>query len=254
MSDKKIIFIDDSKSFITKSIMNNVIKAKHDCELIEMSVNAIEHVKNSIGGYVIYNIGSVDSVNQMALTYLRDVCLELDCIVVFMGYSEDIEAVRGDLFNAEMCREFYRPLNAQDIAEKIVEMVEGSPEGMGKKHVLVVDDSGTMLTTIQTWLSGKYRVSVVNSAVNAFTFLARQVPDLILLDYEMPVCSGAKFLEMLRENTETQNIPVIFLTGKGDAESVKSVLALKPAGYLLKTMPKEHIIGEIDAFFERSKM
>ena len=251
--NKKLIFIDDTKSFITKSIMNNLAKSGHQSELIDMSVKSIERVKEVIGGYVFFNIPNVDSVNSMALTYLRDVCKEKDFVVGFMGYEEDILKIRSGLFPDDMCKDFPRPINAQQVTEEILRMVEDNPEGMTKKHILVVDDSGTMLTTIQNWLSGKYRVSVVNSAMNAITFLAKQHPDLILLDYEMPVCSGPQFLEMLRADVTTESIPVIFLTGKGDVESVKSVLSLKPAGYLLKTMPKEHIISEVNAFFDKQK-
>ncbi|MBP3754916.1 MAG: hypothetical protein J6I66_08665 [Lachnospiraceae bacterium] len=58
---------------------------------------------------------------------------------------------------------------------------------------------------------------------------------------------------MLRNDVESADIPVIFLTGRDDAESVKSVLALKPAGYILKSLPKEKIVGEVDAFFARKK-
>lgn len=69
----------------------------------------------------------------------------------------------------------------------------------------------------------------------------------------MPVCSGQQFLEMIRAEVSTSMIPVIFLTVKGDKESVKSVLALKPAGYLLKTMAAEQIVESIDNFFEKNK-
>ena len=41
--------------------------------------------------------------------------------------------------------------------------------------------------------------------------------------------------------------------GRDDAESVRSVLALKPAGYLLKSLPKEKIVAEVDAFFAKKK-
>lgn len=69
----------------------------------------------------------------------------------------------------------------------------------------------------------------------------------------MPVCSGQQFLEMIRAEVSTSMIPVIFLTAKGDKESVKSVLALKPAGYLLKTMAAEQIVESIDNFFEKTR-
>ena len=116
-----------------------------------------------------------------------------------------------------------------------------------------MDDSGQMLRTIKGWLEGKYRVSMVNSAVNAITFLSTNTPDLILLDYEMPVCSGPQMLGMIRAEVTTESIPVIFLTSKGDRESVSKVLSLKPQGYLLKTMPPEDIIASIDGFFAKQK-
>ena len=48
----------------------------------------------------------------------------------------------------------------------------------------------------------------------AIKYLALNIPDLILLDYEMPIVDGRQFMQMIREDTEFQNIPIIFLTGK----------------------------------------
>ena len=59
---------------------------------------------------------------------------------------------------------------------------------------------------------------------------------------------------MIRSDVDCSDVPVIFLTGKDDAASVKSVLSLKPAGYLLKSQPKETIVSEIDSFFNRNKI
>ena len=55
---------------------------------------------------------------------------------------------------------------------------------------------------------------------------------------------------MIRSDKDIADIPVMFLTGKGDRESVKKVKALKPQGYLLKTMPEDFIINMVDEFFE----
>ena len=73
------------------------------------------------------------------------------------------------------------------------------------------------------------------------------------LDYEMPVTSGPQVLEMIRSETKTDTIPVIFLTGKGDRESVLKVLALKPDGYLLKSMEKAALLKSLEEFFEKKK-
>ena len=87
----------------------------------------------------------------------------------------------------------------------------------------------------------------------AITFLAKNEIDLILLDYEMPITTGPQVLEMLRSEENTAKIPVMFLTNKGDKESVMNVLGLKPEKYLLKTMSKSELLGQIDEFFEKEK-
>jgi CheY-like chemotaxis protein len=73
--------------------------------------------------------------------------------------------------------------------------------------------------------------------------------DLILLDYEMPVISGPQVFQMLREDPDTKDIPVMFLTVKSDKESVMKVLSLKPTNYLLKTRPPKELVATIDEFF-----
>jgi DNA-binding NarL/FixJ family response regulator len=78
-------------------------------------------------------------------------------------------------------------------------------------------------------------------------------PDLVLLDYEMPVCNGKQTLEMLRSAKEFAKIPVIFLTGRDDPQLVRELLSLKPAGYLLKYLKPDEIKEKIDAFCAKLK-
>ena len=59
---------------------------------------------------------------------------------------------------------------------------------------------------------------------------------------------------MMRSEPETSDIPVMFLTAKGDRESVMKVLDLKPEGYLLKTMKPAEIIESLETFFEKQKI
>ena len=65
----------------------------------------------------------------------------------------------------------------------------------------------------------------------------------------MPVTSGPKVLEMLRSDTETSSIPVIFLTGKSDRDSVLKVVALKPEGYFLKDIQRTELLEKLEEFF-----
>lgn len=117
------------------------------------------------------------------------------------------------------------------------------------KHVLVVDDDARMLRAVKNWLQDNYKVSIVNSGLAAMAFLEKQIPDIVLLDYEMPVFSGVQTLELMRKDKRLINVPVFFLTGVSDKEKVKDVVLLKPQGYILKGITREQLIQKLDAFF-----
>ena len=121
------------------------------------------------------------------------------------------------------------------------------------KKVLVVDDSGAVLRSVKGWLEHKYQVILANSGTMAIKYLSTNRPDLVLLDYEMPILNGRQVLEMMRSEDEFKDIPVIFLTGKNDVETIRQVLELKPEGYILKSTKPEHIIKTIDDFFAKQK-
>lgn len=133
-------------------------------------------------------------------------------------------------------------------AETVKEAAQKDPK---KKRILVVDDDGTMLRTIKAMLEQDYEVAVAISGSQAMTSIGRKKPDLILLDYEMPVCDGRMTLEMIRADEDLQDIPVLFLTAVNDRENVEAVLKLKPAGYLLKPPVKGRLFEEIRRILDR---
>ena len=118
-----------------------------------------------------------------------------------------------------------------------------------KKTILIVDDDITYMRTVYEWLKDSYHVGMAASGVQAISYLAKNKADLVLLDYEMPIANGPQVLSMLKNDTETDQIPVMFLTGHGDKESVMSVIGLKPVDYLLKTIDKATLLQKLRDFF-----
>lgn len=122
-----------------------------------------------------------------------------------------------------------------------------------KNRILVVDDSDFVRKAMEKLLGKDYEVILAKSGLSAIRCITLAKPDLILLDYEMPVCDGRQVLEMIRTERDFADIPVIFLTGKTDKESVAKAVSLKPAGYLLKTLPPMEIKKDIDDYFKHNK-
>lgn len=142
--------------------------------------------------------------------------------------------------------------NAMDMVSQYL-LKENKEWEEQKKRILVVDDSDFLRQAMVKLLAKDYNIIEAASSVAAIQSIVLNRPDLVLLDYEMPVCDGRQTLEMIRSEKTIASIPVIFLTGRGDRESVKKVMALKPEGYLLKTMPEEDIKKAIDGFFAKRK-
>lgn len=139
----------------------------------------------------------------------------------------------------------------EEVEEYLKKREEKRAEEENKPKVLVVDDSKTVRYFMQDLLSANYEITQAESSIAAIRAITLNRPDLILLDYEMPVCDGSQMLEMLRSEEALADIPVIFLTGRRDMDSVKKVISLKPEGYLLKDMEPEVIRQEVDNFFRK---
>lgn len=114
-----------------------------------------------------------------------------------------------------------------------------------KKCVLAIDDNALWLRMLNEMLKAEYDVMMANSAIKALTMIGKRVPDIILLDYDMPMCDGKMAMQMIREIEETKDVPIIFLTAVKDVGHIKSVLELHPAGYLLKPAKSDMIFEEI---------
>jgi DNA-binding response OmpR family regulator len=85
--------------------------------------------------------------------------------------------------------------------------------------ILVIDDEAEITEIVETFLKDAgYQVMIENSSVMGIERAKNFKPDLILLDIMMPFMDGYEVCDELKKNKDTENIPVIFLTGK-DAKS-----------------------------------
>lgn len=139
-----------------------------------------------------------------------------------------------------------RPIEMDLLRPAIDNAIMGPEAAMDKKRILIVDDDPSYAKMVKEWIKYKYRVDIVTAGMQAITFLLKNKVDLILLDYEMPVVDGPQVLQMLRQEEETMDIPVIFLTGIGTKESVRRVMSLKPSGYILKSTTRDDLLEYLD--------
>jgi CheY-like chemotaxis protein/nitrogen-specific signal transduction histidine kinase len=112
--------------------------------------------------------------------------------------------------------------------------------------ILVVDDTPDNLTLMSNLLKDTYKVKIANSGEKALKIAASDSPpDLILLDIMMPGMDGYEVCERLKKNPETADIPVIFLTAKGETRDQKDGLELGAVDYITKPINPPIVLARV---------
>ncbi len=119
-----------------------------------------------------------------------------------------------------------------------------------KKIILIVDDDRLTLATAQKLLDGAYKVVAVNSAKQAYKYLERHIPNLILLDINMPEIGGFEVMDTLRKDARLCKIPVIFLTADRSAETEIECFRVGANDYISKPFEPNVMLGRIRSTIE----
>jgi len=247
-----LFLIKGEPSFVMRSLKDKLEQTAVSTDRVEFDMKSLE----AISDMPKFFISDAETLleNKEARVFLYDRCLENNRKLILIGDNSSLMNLYDVTATNVIIESFVRPVNYEDIIERTKKHISVFNAKSVKKNILVVDDSPTYLRLISEWLERDYNVNVCPSATAAFHKIDTSRPDLILLDYEMPICNGAQFLEMLHSERHTKDIPVIFLTSRDDAETVKSLIALKPQGYLLKNQTKEQTLLAIAEFFVREKI
>ena len=253
MTKYGVILISQGSAFLVGAIRNNITKAGYDVFDTLPQMKDMDKVYQ-LSDMIVFYLGNYLEDCGEFLVYLKDLCIENEKELFVIGSFDEFQELSKTIPDSIISRKFERPINIKDLLESLDGYIAERENGTRRKNILVVDDDIMYLRSIHDWLSDRYSVTMMNSAASGIIYLAQNTPDLILLDYSMPVASGGDFLSMIRSEPSTAKIPVFFLTGKSDKETVGRILNLGPNGYLLKSQAPEAIHNAIDQFFEKERI
>lgn len=142
-----------------------------------------------------------------------------------------------------------KPVSKDVLINKINEVYQVKESKDNKKTVLMIDDDMPYLKQLNSLLSDSYNVIMINSAKLALDYLLTHTPDVILLDYQMPLYNGANVMNMIQKNTQKDNkkpIPIIILSGALNREALQECYAYNPFAYLVKPVGKDVLVENIE--------
>lgn len=122
-------------------------------------------------------------------------------------------------------------------------------------QILVVEDEADLADLVAFNLrESGHEVTVTHNGANALADVARQRPDLILLDVMLPDISGFEVCRRLRRSADTARVPVIMLTAK--AEEVDRIVGFEVGAddYVIKPFDLEELLARIEAVTRRREL
>ncbi len=112
--------------------------------------------------------------------------------------------------------------------------------------VMLVDDDPAYRKILSSILKKHFQANIVESSnpQEAFGLMKDNLPDLLVLDMQMPVMDGLTALKFLRSNEATRNLPVIACTALSYGDLFISLAKLKIADYIVKPSNAKIISGK----------
>ncbi len=248
-----IVIVGKVQGFLVKGIESKLNENSLRNQYVDLTIKNIAEIEEYADLFIL-NLSDMDEEEHEPVVYLKDIADEKDKKIIIIGEPQDVEWGLKMIPADNIIKSFERPFDIEDLVKEVSRFMDSIAEGKRKKRILIVDDDITYMRTVYGWLKEYYQVGMASSGVQAISYLTKNKVDLILLDYQMPVVNGPQILTMLKSETTIDDIPVMFLTGQDDRESVMSVMDLKPVDYLLKTIDKAHLHEKIDDFFLKEKI
>ncbi len=115
------------------------------------------------------------------------------------------------------------------------------------KKILIVDDSNTNIVLLEAILNSRgYEICTAFNVDEAYDMLAKERPALILLDLLMPRISGYQFLDQLKKNEKTRDIPVIIVSAVTDAPNIQKTMDMGAVDYIEKPVDIKALVSKVE--------
>jgi two-component system chemotaxis response regulator CheY len=119
---------------------------------------------------------------------------------------------------------------------------------------LIVDDSIESRMLLGKILTKAFGAQIIEAAhgKDALRKLSTEKPDVVFLDYEMPVMNGKETLKEIRSIREYRNLPVVMVTSHSETDLVRELLSYKVSAYLIKPLSTDYVVKRLSVIFPQS--
>ena len=166
----------------------------------------------------------------------------------------EVRLYDGSLIDLSKPEYFNMTVQLKDANSISVEYENQRKEMLGlvkRQRVLVVDDMKTNLQMMQDMLGDSYDLVLAKSGAQALAYIEKkELPDLIIMDIDMPAMDGIETAQRIKEKIGSRRIPLMFVTSLCDRETVMRCRELRPESYIVRPYKPIYVKTEIKRILE----
>jgi two-component system cell cycle response regulator DivK len=121
---------------------------------------------------------------------------------------------------------------------------------VGKKALVVDDNANNLMLEKDLLEVAGFEVFTAENASNAVTIARKEKPDIIIMDVRLPDMRGSVAAMILRQNKDTRDIPIVFVTASVMAEGREEIKAISNSGFIGKPIDTRTFAKEISQFIK----
>lgn len=245
---ERILLLEDDKSY-GKILQQNLEEFGFEVRVItalKAASNALAEFKPDI---FITDLTVSDALAEQVLDFLEQA--QLSCPIIVLSNSSHFQyrlrAVRIGISTYQT-----KPVRIDDLVRYIRKQLLQPPQNY---RVLIVDDEPSVLQYYRVLLSAN-GVEVLGLAEPTAILdkIIEFEPDLVVLDYHLDGYSGAEIAAVIRQFSNYESLPILFLTAAEANEIKSSLIELGSDDVLAKNIPKAELVKQIKSRIERGRM
>jgi PleD family two-component response regulator len=255
---RKIMYVDDiyyRLTMIQERFKKNYIF--YTSQSVEKMFERLETVKPDL---ILLDVVMLEAGDFDAIAQLKTDARYSSIPIIFLTSQKDKKTIiKGRSLGAADF--IVKPFTDKEFIECVEYQFDDDKKRANRPVVLSIDDNPSILQAVNSLLEDQYTVYTmpdVRSEQMLTELLKKIVPDLFLLDYNMPVLNGFDLIPIIRKFPGHEDTPILFLTSEATAGLVSSAHHFGACDYIIKPIDKkilrEKIAAHTTDFFIRRRM
>jgi diguanylate cyclase (GGDEF)-like protein len=247
----KLLIIGNDQEFNHTLLTDSVIQEQINL-IITNNQLTLEMIRNIEPDIIILDI-STENIIEQNLLILDRLSEHFSQIPIIATISSDVVINQMMIKLRKIKFLLRKPVSCQNILETIIKIL--NPVKKVEAKIMILDDDNLILRLLKTLLEPwGLQVHTLSNTLNFWERIESITPDLLILDIQMPDINGIELCQLIRNDSKWAWMPILFLTGDRQSETIQNVFAAGGDDFVSKPVIAPELITRIFNRLERSRL